>query len=92
MKYQILYHPLVVREDIPRLDLEVRKRIKKAIEQKLMIRPEIFGLPLKSPLKNYRKLRVGNWRIIFKIEKNKIIIIFIIQHRSRVYKNINARI
>jgi len=90
MSYEILYHPLVVKEDISRLDTKTKERIKKAIEKKLMVTPEIFGIPLKSPLTNFRKLRVGDWRIVFKIEKDKIVVIFIIQHRSRVYKNMIA--
>lgn len=91
MKYQIIYRPLVVKEDIPRLDSKIKTRIKKAIEQKLLTSPEIFGLPLRHSLKGHRKLRVGDWRIIFRIDKNTIIIL-IIQHRSKVYENLILRL
>jgi len=92
MSYQILYFPSVIKEDIPDLDKKIRDRVKKAIEKKLATHPEIFGRPLNNPFKNFYKLRVGDWRIVFKIEKGQVVIIFIIQHRSKVYKNLLARI
>ncbi len=84
--YDLEYHKLVVKRDIPKLSLEWKKKIKKSIEEKLVFNPEVFGKPLRKSLKGYRKLRVGDYRIIFKI-RNKIILIFVIQHRSVVYKN-----
>ncbi|MDP2693155.1 MAG: type II toxin-antitoxin system RelE/ParE family toxin [bacterium] len=91
MKFAILYHEDVVKIDIPKLDVAIRKRIKRAIEDKLPQQPDVFGKPLRRSIKGYRKLRVGDYRVIFRIEKNKIKI-FIIQHRSVIYKNIKKRI
>ncbi len=84
MNFEITYHELVVKLDIPRLSPEVRKRIKHAIETRLITHPNLYGKPLRKSLKNYRKLRVGDYRVIFRIEKN-IVKIFIIAHRSFVY-------
>ncbi|TSC75302.1 MAG: cytotoxic translational repressor of toxin-antitoxin stability system [Parcubacteria group bacterium Gr01-1014_30] len=91
MSFDICYHELVVKEDIPRLSLEWREKIKRAIENRLTTRPEAYGKPLRQSLKGYRKLRVGDWRVIFRID-GKTIKIFIIQHRSVVYKMIQKRI
>lgn len=91
MKYDISYHERVVKDDIPKLSPVIKKRIKLAIEQKLITHPEIFGKPLRKSLKGYRKLRIGDYRIIFRIEKN-LVKIFIIQHRSVVYKNTFIRL
>jgi len=44
--------------------------------------PELYGKPLRRSLKGYRKLRVGDYRVIFRIEKH-FIKIFVIQHRSK---------
>lgn len=90
IKFQIEYHELVVREDIPKLSMKEKTRIKSAIENKLQIKPDLFGKPLRKSLKNYRSLRVGNYRIIYSIQTKKIKI-FIIQHRSVVYKNAQKR-
>src|SRR5882724_4474797 len=43
---RILYHPEVIRRDMPSLDPPVRKRIKIAIEQRLGTHPEEFAKPL----------------------------------------------
>ncbi len=87
----INYHELVVKEDIPRLSSEWKKKIKHAIEDRLTTYPEMYGKPLRQSLKGYRKLRVGDYRIIFRIEGN-VVKIFIIEHRSVVYKTIQKRI
>ena len=84
INYGILYHEDVLREDIPQLSKKNKVRIKKAIEEKLGKAPETFGKPLRRSLKGYRKLRVGDFRIIFRIEKRNVKI-FAIQHRSVVY-------
>lgn len=91
MKFNISYHEDVVKNDIPKLDNAVKQRVKKAIEEKLSQHPDVFGKPLRRSIKGYRKLRVGDYRVIFRIEKEKIRI-FIIQHRSSVYKNVDKRI
>lgn len=91
ISFSIVYHELVLREDIPRLSNETKKRIKKAIENKLMVSPDIFGKPLRRSLKGYRKLRVGDYRIIFRIEE-KTVKIFYIAHRADIYKNTDSRI
>ena len=90
-KFAIKYHHLVVKEDIPRLSNAYKRRIKENIERKLAERPEIFGEPLRKSLKGYRKLRVGDYRIIFKVQ-GKTIYILLIEHRSVVYREINKRI
>lgn len=82
--YAIFYHHLVVRDDIPKLPHLWKKKAQQAIESKLTTMPDIYGKPLRRSLKNYRKLRVGDYRIIYRIEGDKVKI-FAIQHRSVVY-------
>jgi len=65
--YQISYLPEVVKKQIPRLSLPVKRRIKKAIEKKLMINPIVFGKPLRHSLKGLRRLRVDDYRVIYKV-------------------------
>ena len=89
--FEIRYHKLVVKEDIPRLPSTQRDKIKRAIEDRLTTHPEAYGKPLRQSLKGYRKLRVGDWRVIFRVEGRKVKI-FIIEHRSVVYKIIRQRV
>lgn len=91
VKFSLEYHERVAREDIPRVAPEWRMKIKRAIEDKLTTQPEKFGKPLRGSLRGYRKLRVGDYRVIFNITGNRIRI-FIIQHRSVVYRGANARL
>ena len=83
MDYKLAYHPEIIR-DISGLPKNIKTRIKKAIENRLLTDPIKYGEPLRRSLQGYRKLRVGNYRVIYKIEKN-IIIILKIGHRKEVY-------
>ncbi|MBU1086509.1 MAG: type II toxin-antitoxin system RelE/ParE family toxin [Candidatus Omnitrophica bacterium] len=83
MDYSIIYHP-EVKNDILGIPKNIKDRIKKAIENKLLADPIKYGEPLRRSLQGYRKLRVGNYRIIYKIEKNNIEVLKI-GHRREVY-------
>lgn len=80
-----------MKEDIPAISALWKKEIKRAIEIKLIISPEVFGVPLRNTLRGYRKLRVGDYRIIFRVE-SEIVKIFVIGHRSNVYKVASKRV
>ena len=89
--FEIVYHYLAVEEDVPKLDRVWKAEIKRAIEEKLAIAPDMYGKPLRRSLKGYRKLRVGDYRVIYRIEENRIKV-FAIQHRSVVYETAEKRI
>ncbi len=88
--FDILYHESVVEEDIPRLTKSWRDKIRLAIEEKLTTHPDFFGKPLRRSLKGYRKLRVGDYRVVFRIQGPNVLILAIL-HRSVVYKEIDTR-
>ena len=88
--FEILYHHKVVSDDIPKLSASWKIKIREAIEKKLVTHPDLYGKPLRRSLKGYRKLRIGDYRVIFRIEE-KTVKILIIGHRSIVYKEINKR-
>ncbi len=88
--YSIKYHRLVP-DDLARLDAFWHDEILDAIESKLFIQPELFGKPLRQTLKGCRTLRVGDYRIVFQIEKRVVRIIAII-HRSTNYKGVEKRL
>ena len=90
MSFLVHYQQQVVKEDIPALPKKERTRIRKAIEDKLATHPEVFGKPLRRSLKGYRKLRVGDYRVIFRIESTTIKI-FVFAHRSVVYEDYENR-
>jgi len=91
MDLRFKYHPDVKRSDLPKIDAKNRGMIKRAIEDRLATQPETYGKPLRKTLKGYWKLRVGDYRIVFKVSSNSILIFGII-HRKQVYKLIKKRI
>ena len=90
MSFRLRYHPDVVTDDIPVLNARLKTRIRKAIESRLATAPHHYGEPLRKTLKGYWKLRVGDYRVVFKIEKHEVWILGII-HRRDVYDRIGRR-
>ena len=90
MSFHVEYDPLVKSKDIPKLDSVIKGRIRKSIVNKLVERPEVFGVALRENLKGIWKLRVGDYRVLFVIQENTVKII-IIEHRSLVYKAVLQR-
>jgi mRNA interferase RelE/StbE len=88
--YHVRYHPDVKEKDLPKLNRNIQKRIKTAIEQRLLVSPERYSEPLRRTLKGYRKLRVGDYRIVLKPESEHILILGIC-HRKDVYERIEWR-
>jgi mRNA interferase RelE/StbE len=82
MEYNLIYHPAVKKVDLPKIDVKTKSMIKRAIEERLTTSPEIYGKPLRRSLKGYWKLRVGNYRIVFKIAGNDIRILAIIEQKN----------
>ena len=91
MAFTVKYHPDVKRGDIPPINVKMRERIRRAIESRLMTSPNDYGLPLRKSLRGYWKLRVGNYRVVFKIE-GEIVYLLGIRHRKKVYEDVTGRI
>ena len=85
MSYEIIFTD-TSRKQFRKLEKDVQERIIKALER-IRIRPEahvrkLIGDPA------YR-LRVGEYRVIVEIEKDKLIILVIkIGHQKNIYKNL----
>ena len=91
MPYRLLYHPAVVREDIPRLGEGVRARIARTIQHRLTTEPQRYGEPLRGTLKGYWRLRVGDYRVVFRIVEQEVWILGVV-HRREVYSRVERRL
>jgi mRNA interferase RelE/StbE len=91
VQFELRYHPEVKSIDIPLLDAKLRIRIKNAIERRLTTAPHLYGEPLRKTLHGYWKLRIGDYRVVFKIVVNEVWILGII-HRKKVYEAIKKRL
>jgi len=89
--YEILYSNEVIKHDLPNILEPWKAEIEKAITKKLTTKPEVYTRPLRRSLKGYRKLRVGDYRVVLRIEES-VVKIFVIQHRSIVYTTAPARV
>lgn len=85
MIYVIRYSTQIDFKRFAKLPKSDRKRIKKAIENKLTLHPEIFGKPLRQSLKGCRSLRVGDYRVIYRII-GRTVEVLLFGHRSVIYK------
>jgi mRNA interferase RelE/StbE len=91
MPFTLGYHHAIRSEDLPLIDEKTKTRIRKAIETRLQIAPHQYGKPLRKTMKGYWKLRVGDYRIVFKIVESEVWILGI-RHRKSVYLEIGTRL
>ncbi|MBI4599617.1 type II toxin-antitoxin system RelE/ParE family toxin [Candidatus Uhrbacteria bacterium] len=65
MGYRISYYQEVIDDDLPTPPDTVKQRVKRAIDERLLTHPDLYGKPLRKGLSGFRKLRLGDWRIIY---------------------------
>jgi len=81
--YELIYSPHALKS-LEKLDGHIQKRIISALER-LRIRPESCDIKRLVGMPGYR-FRVGNYRIIFDIDKNKLkILVLKVGHRKNIY-------
>jgi mRNA interferase RelE/StbE len=93
--WQVKIHRLVIEEDFRKIPEKKRTEILKTIRKKLGTEPERFGVSLRYELKGFRKLRVGDYRVIYLIEKQEIRVLVLkigIRRDSEVYLEMQQRL
>jgi mRNA interferase RelE/StbE len=90
LAFELRYHPDITEKDLPLINKKIKDRIKNAIETRLVTAPHQYGEPLRKTLKGYWKLRIGDYRVVYKIVKKEIWILGII-HRKKVYDAVDKR-
>ncbi len=91
VSFDLLHHPAVGEEDIPGIPRNLHRRIADAIESRLTLQPHQYGAPLRKTLKGFWRLRVGDYRVVHKLEKDDVLILAI-RHRKTVYDDMLRRI
>jgi len=75
-----------VQKDLRGISKDMQYIIRRAIEDKLMADPVRFGRPLRRNLRGLMKLRVGDYRVIYSIQRETVTVYVIkIGHRKEVY-------
>ena len=86
MTWEIIYHK-DVDNDLKSVGPAAAKRIMRTINEKLTKAPEKFGAPLSNNLKDFRKLRIGDFRVVYQV-LNKKVIVFVLAVGPRRDKEI----
>jgi len=87
MKRWLLKFTLDAEADLVKLDREIRRRIIDKLDWFLenfdVISPSVLG----SEFREFYKLRVGDWRVIYKVDwQSRLITICYIDRRDKIYK------
>ena len=85
MKYEYVFTRAAVK-DIEKLDSVVKKRIKQKLEF-FIIQPDplLVAKKLVNAKAGTYRWRVGDYRIIFDVDEDKIVILQV-QHRKNIYR------
>ncbi len=86
MAYELVYTKRAVK-DIRRLDHKVKKRLKKALERFRESPFEGSVQKLSDPEFGTYRFRIGDYRVIFDVDGNKLIILRV-GHRKDIYRGI----
>lgn len=84
MTYAIEFADSFDPKSLRSIPLHIQDEIESMVNAKLTNEPIAFGKPLRFILRGCRRLRVGDYRVIYFIRKSTVIILDI-GHRSTIY-------
>lgn len=93
--WNVIIHKLVLTEDFKKIDLPSRRLILKSIYKKLTKDPESYGSPLLEGYKGYWKLGVAHYRVIYRIVRDRVMVVVIkvgIRRDDKIYNDLIHRL
>jgi len=93
-EWEVIYHK-EVDEDLKGVGPSAARRIIKTINKKLTSEPERFGAPLSHHLKDFRKLRVGDFRVVYQVVRKKVIVFVLAvgpRRDKEIYRTVSYRV
>jgi len=92
MNYTVAALEPVREADLPRLDSQTRRRIRRKIQQ-IHQDPHGYGKPLGRGLAGLYKVRVGKYRMVYQVrEAERFILLIAIAHREEIYELARRRL
>ena len=88
MTWAVEFHPEAGKE-LRKLDRMVAARIVKTLETRIatLDNPRSLGAPLKGEHEGYWRWRIGDYRVVARIEDERIVILVVrVAHRLEVYR------
>lgn len=92
--WRVRVHRLVVREDLKRITGRDRRLILKTVYKKLALDPEKYGQRLHGELREYWKLKVSDYRVIYRIRKQEVLVLVLkigLRRDDEVYRQMLLR-
>lgn len=87
MKYTVVYHRNI-EKDLKKLNAKTIRLFFDAVKE-IILKDPYQGIGLKGKYRGLWKYRIGNYRIIYSIEDNELIVLILrMRHRRNVYDNI----
>lgn len=84
--YKIKFLKSVTEENLPTLPVKIEARVREAIDKRIAVDPVNLGKALRGRLVGSRRLRVGDYRIIYRVDKlEHTVTITKVGHRSTIY-------
>ncbi len=93
--WKITIHRLVVEDDFKKISNRDQAIILKTIYKKLSSSPETYGTPLRIDLKGYWKLKISDYRVIYKIKQDEVRVLVLkvgMRRDKEVYKEMLSRL
>lgn len=93
--WTVLLHPLVLSEDLKRLDPPVSRQIVQTLRKRLSTDPKAYGHPLGDEFAGLWRLRVGDYRAVYRIVENRVEVLVLkigIRRDFEVYRQLVERL
>ena len=93
--WTVLLHPLVLSEDLKRLDPSVSRRIVQTLRKRLSADPKAYGHPLRDEFAGLWRLRVGDYRVLYRIVQDRVEVLVLkvgIRRDFEVYRQLVERL
>ena len=93
--WTVLIHPLVLSEDLKRLDPSVSRRIVQTIRKRLSTDPKAYGHPLREEFSGLWRLRVGDYRVVYRMVHDRVEVLVLkigIRRDFEVYRQLVERL
>lgn len=86
MTWEVVY-TLTAKAAIRKLDPGTRNRVRAAVDE--LSKDPLQGKPLSFTLKGLRSWRTGDWRIIYRAEAERVVVVVVtVGHRRDVYEKV----
>ncbi len=86
MAWRIEFTPAAAKQ-LKKLDPEKGRRITRYLQENICSNPREQGKALKGALREFWRYRVGNFRVLVRIEDDKLVVLVIrVGHRRNIYR------